>query len=227
MSKLSVKDRVTAMTRDVLGPEMKVAGFRRSGRVFWRDGPDVCHVVSVEMNRWGSSDANSFGVALGVFWHRVEAILENPSAGKMPPPEYRCTFRIDLGRVISMPPKREWRVTHRSNYDVIGAEVWRDLRDYGFAWLKYRSDLKRTLEWKRYATPEGDGTYSVQELVLPKAQVVFKVMLGKKASAVADLQCFAKNGYADDASRLARKLCLSTRGKLPVDRKPARRRLGR
>jgi hypothetical protein len=38
MSKLSVKDRVTAMTRDVLGPEMKVAGFRRSGRVFWRDG---------------------------------------------------------------------------------------------------------------------------------------------------------------------------------------------
>jgi hypothetical protein len=103
--------------------------------------------MSVEMNRWGSSDANSFGVALGVFWHRVEAILENPSAGKMPPPEYRLHVSDRLGRVISMPPKREWRVTHRSNYDVIGAEVWRDLRDYGFAWLKYRSDLKRTLEW--------------------------------------------------------------------------------
>ena|SRR5688572_12216800 len=211
MSKPSVKDRVTAMVRDVLGPEMKAAGFRRSGRVFWRNGPDVCHVASVEMNRWGSSDASSFGVALGVFWHRVEAVLGNPTARKMPPSEYRCTFRIDLGRVISMPPKPEWRVTHRSNYDAIAAEVWRDLRDYGFAWLKYRSDLKRTLKWKRYATRESNGTYSVQELVLPTAQVVFKVMLGKKASAVADLKRFAKNGYADHALKLARKLRLPSR----------------
>jgi hypothetical protein len=208
MSKPSVKDRVTTMTRDVLGPEMKSAGFRRSGRAFWRDGPDVCHVASIEMNRWGSSDASSFGVALGVFWHRVEAILGNPSAGKMPPPEYRCTFRIDLGRAVSMPPKPEWRVTHRSNYDAIGAEVWHDLLKYGFAWFNYRSDLKRTLEWKRYATPQGDGTYSIQELVSSDATAVFKVMLGKKRSAVTDLKRAAKNGYADDALALARKLRL-------------------
>ncbi len=102
-------------------------------------------------------------------------------------------------------------MTHRSDYDAIGAEVWRYLRDYGFAWLHYRSDLKRTLEWKRYATPEGDGTYSVQELVLPNAQVVFKVMLGKKASALADLKRFAKSGYADDALTLARKLRIPSR----------------
>src|SRR4051794_16758941 len=101
MSKASVKGRVTAMAREIIGPEMKAVGFRRSGRVFWRDAPEVCHVASVEMNRWGSSDDNTFRVALGVFWHGVERILENPSAGKMPPPHYRCTFHTDLGRVTS------------------------------------------------------------------------------------------------------------------------------
>ena|SRR5687768_5091695 len=130
MLKDPVKDRVTAMVRDVLGPEMKAAGFRRSGRTFWRDGPDVCHVVSVKMNRWGSRQHSTVGVALGVFWHRVEAILENPSTGKVPPPEHRCTFRIDLGRVVAMPPKLEWRVTRGSNLHAIGSDVRRDLRRY-------------------------------------------------------------------------------------------------
>ncbi len=211
MLKDPVKDRVTAMVRDVLGPEMKAAGFRRSGRTFWRDGPDVCHVVSVKMNRWGSRQHSTVGVALGVFWHRVEAILENPSTGKVPPPEHRCTFRIDLGRVVAMPPKLEWRVTRGSNLHAIGSDVWRDLRRYGFAWFEYRSDLKRALEWKRYAKPEGNGTYTMQEIVLPTAQVVFKVMRGKRVGAVADLKQFARNGYAEDALKLARKLRLPTR----------------
>jgi hypothetical protein len=97
------------------------------------------------------------------------------------------------------------------NFDAIGAEVWRDLRDYGLDWLDYRSDLKRTLECKRYAAPEGNGTCSMQELVSADAQVVFKVLLGRKASAVADLKRFARNGFAEDALKLARKLRLSTR----------------
>jgi hypothetical protein len=208
MSKLSVKDRVTGMVRDILGPEMKAAGFRRTGRVFWRNGPEVCHVATVAMSRWGSSDQSSFDVQLGVFWHHIEAILGNPSVGKVPPPEYRCTFRIDLGRIISMPPKPSWKVTQRSDFAALGREVWNDLRDYGLPWFDYRSDLKRCLEWKKYATPEGDGRYSMQELTSADAKVVFQVMLGKKSEAIADLRRFVKNGYAKRAGYLARRLKL-------------------
>ncbi len=53
-------------------------------------------------------------------------------------------------------------------------------------------------------------TVREDKLVLPKARVVFKVMLGKKSSAVADLKRFAKNGYSQDALALARKLRLPT-----------------
>ena len=210
--KPSVKDRVSAMVRDVLGPPMKAAGFRRAGRVFWRNGPDVCHVAAVQMSRWGSKESSSFSVLLGVYWHYVEQVLENPSLEKMPPLEWHCTFRIDLGGTISSPPRPDWEVTQTSDFDALGQDVWAGMRDYGLPWFEYRSDATRTLEWKRYAKYTGGGHYSVQELVLPAARVVFKVMLGKRREAIADPKRTAANGFHEDAIKLARKLGLPIRG---------------
>jgi hypothetical protein len=204
--KPSVKDRVSEMVRDVVGPGMKVAGFRRTGRVFWRNSLDVCHVAHVEMSRWGSSRESSFHVHLGVFWHQVEGILENPSVGKMPPPAYRCTFRIDLGRTISMPPKPTWKVTLASDFHSIGRDVLGDLQQYAPPWFEYRSALNRVLEWKRYTKPEGNGRYSVQELINADAKVVFKIILGQRDSAIADLRRFVENGHTDKALDLAKRL---------------------
>jgi len=158
------------------------------------------------MNRWGSSDASSFDVHLGVFWHPVEEILENPSVGKMPPPEHRCTFRIDLGRTTSMPPKPSWEITHASDYDSLGREVLADLREYGFPWFDYRTDLARVLEWKRYTRPEGNNRYSRQELINADATVVFKMMLHQTDDAIADLRRFVENGHPDKAIWLAKQL---------------------
>ncbi|HZK81241.1 MAG TPA: DUF4304 domain-containing protein [Humisphaera sp.] len=191
---------------------MKLQGFRRTGRTFWRNGSEVCHVATLEMSRWGSRDESSFSVQLGVFWHRVEALLENASVGKMPPPSHRCTFRIDLGRTISMPPKPSWKVTHESDFAALGCEVLQDLRNFGLPWFEYRSDLQRSLEWKRYAVPEGNDRYSIQELVLPRAKVVFEVMLGKEREAIEDLKRFAANGYPEDAIQLAERLGLKNAG---------------
>ncbi|HSU68290.1 MAG TPA: DUF4304 domain-containing protein, partial [Tepidisphaeraceae bacterium] len=176
-------------------PEMTAVGFRRRGRTFWRDGPDVCHVAAVTMSRWGSSDESSFDVQLGVYWHCVETFLGNPWAGKMPPPEYRCTFRIDLGSVVSIPPKPSWKVTRRTDFGALGQEVWNDLRAYGLPWFEYRSDLKRTLEWKRYARRQADGNYSVQELIAADAREAFRAILGK-TSPTAKLQRFVKDFHA-------------------------------
>jgi hypothetical protein len=221
MSKRSTKHGVTDMVRDVLGPEMKAAGFRRNGRTFWRDGPEVCHVAVVAMSRWGSSEKSSFDVQLGVFWHRVEKFLKNPSVGRMPPPEYRCTFRIDLGRTISMPPKRSWEVTGASNFDALGREVLKDLREYGLPWFEYRSDLKRALEWKRYARRESDGNYSVQELISADARVVLRAMLGKTAGATARLRHFVESCHAKSAAKSAPRLKID-RTKVVVKRRGAR-----
>jgi hypothetical protein len=198
----SVKDLVTQMIRDLVTPRMKAEGFRRTGRTFWRDGPEVCHVAHVLMNRWGSATESSFDVHLGVFWHRVEKLLDNPSLGKMPPPEFRCTFRFNVGRLatkLSKPPKPDWRVTLKTDFDTLGREVLADLLKYALPWFEYRSDLKRALDSKRF-------NLSMGELVNADAKTVFKMMLGKRIDAVADLRRAIRIGYREDALTLAKRL---------------------
>lgn len=74
LPKLIVKDCVTEMIRDIVGPGMKSAGFRRNSRVFWRDRPGVSHVAHVQMNRWGTSQESDFCIQLGVLWYKVAAV---------------------------------------------------------------------------------------------------------------------------------------------------------
>jgi hypothetical protein len=52
------EDCVTAMVRDVLGPEMKAAGFRRSARVFWRKAPRS-HIILAGFTLANASSATS------------------------------------------------------------------------------------------------------------------------------------------------------------------------
>lgn len=206
-----VKDQVGKMVVDILGPSMKASGFRRRGRIFWRDGPWVCQVAAIVVDRWGSSVESSFDVRLGVFWHEVESVLENPSVGRMPPPEYRCTFRIGLAALSKKPPGPDWKVTTASDFRAIGVEVLAAMQGHGFGWFSYRSDVKHGLDRKRYLVQAAEGVYSTPEVLLTDAQVVFKVILGKKASAVADLKRSAKNGHAKSAMKLAERLRLPTR----------------
>jgi hypothetical protein len=189
------------MVRDVVGPGMKAAGFRRTGRVFWRDQPDVCHVAHFQMNRWGTSQQSDFSILLGVFWHKVEELLGNPCAKKMPPPEYKCTIRIELGRVVSTPPKRPWKVTPDSDFTAIGQDVLNDLLKHGMKWFESRSALSGVVDSKRY-----DWQGSMQELVNADATVVFRMLRGERDSAVADLRRFVKNEHAEAALKLAKRL---------------------
>src|SRR3954469_6037753 len=138
-AKLTVKDRLTRMVRDVVAPQLKRLGFRHRGRVLWRDGKDVCHVITFAMNRWGSRDESLFTVHLGVFWHQVEKVLRNPSVGRMPPPDFRCTFSINLGTVVAA-RKKSYEVRHDSDFEAIGESVLADLLDRGLGWFKFRSD---------------------------------------------------------------------------------------
>ena len=108
-----------------------------------------------------------------------------------------------------MPPKPTWRVTRTSDYESIGNEVAADLLKYGLSWFEYRSDLTRVLEWRRYTRSEGKGRYSKQEWVDAEAVIVFKMMLGRRSTAVADLKHLVKCGNRKTAMALAERLKIS------------------
>jgi hypothetical protein len=212
----TVKELVNEMTQEVVGPGLKAAGFRRRGRVFWRDRPDVCHVAHVQMNRWGTSQASDFCVLLGVFWHKVEKLRAKSTAIKMPPPEYKCTVRIELGRVVSTPPKRAWKVALDSDYAAIGEDVLKDLLTYGLKWFESRSALASVLDSKRYAWKG-----SMQEFVNADAKVVFRMLRGERDGAIADLRRFVQNGHAEAAFALARRLKITKAEVMASEGQPA------
>jgi len=216
LSEPTVKEHVIDMISNVVGPGMKAAGFRRNGRVFWRDEPDVCHVAHVQMNRWGTSQQSDFCVLLGVFWHKVEELLENPCAKKMPPPEYKCTIRIELGRVVSTPPKPAWKVTQGSDYAAIGKDVLYHLLKHGMKWFESRSVLSNVMDSKRY-----DWKGGMHELANADAKVVFHMLRGERDAAVADLRRFVKNGHAETAIKLAKRLKIAKSEIMALDGHPA------
>ena len=103
-----------------------------------------------------------------------------------------------------------------SDFDSIGRDVLNDLREYGLPWFEYRSDLSRALECKRYMWPEGNGRYSLQELINADAKVVFKIMLGQRDDAIADLKRFVANGHAGKAIDLAKRLKIAKKEFVPA-----------
>src|SRR5262249_43607169 len=151
-----VKDRVTELARNVLGPELNGLRFRRRRRIFWRERSDVCQVVALVMSPWGTRTSSSFDVFLGVYWHDVEKLQRKASSSrKMPPPHYECTFSIDLGWTTPRRLQKSWDINQKTNLANLGHELLSDLLKYGLPWLEYRSTLRHALERHRYLRPEG------------------------------------------------------------------------
>jgi hypothetical protein len=191
---VAVKDRVTELAREVLGPYLSARGFRRNGRTFWRNGADVCQIITLSMSRWGTKATSDFDVFLGVFWHDVEKVLGNPSSERMPPPEYRCTFRIDLGWTTPKRLQRSWKVDLTSDLSKLGNEVMKDVANFGLPWLDYRSNLRHALDAKRYLKPDGDGGYTSHEMLSDDARLVFMLKCGKVEQARKELAARLANG---------------------------------
>jgi hypothetical protein len=199
--RVAAKDRVIQMAREVLAPALAKHGFRRTGRKFWRNDKKICQLIDLQMSRWGTSDSGSFSVGLGVFWHEVEEVLLNPARKRMPPPEHRCTYRIELGRTA---PRLHlsWHVDQATDINQIGKEVLDEVLGHGIPWLEFRSDIRNVSNHMRYTQKEGPGTYIQFESLSSWADVVFLVMQGKRKEAQKKLQS-ALYGSPNDAAALA------------------------
>lgn len=196
--KPAVKDRVTLLAKEVLGLQLKGRGFRRNGRIFWRNSSEVCQVITLRMTPWGTRDDSEFDVFLGAYWHEVEKLLGNSSSERMPPLESQCTFRIDLGWTTPARLQKSWALNLKTDLVELGEQVLNDLVDFGLPWLDYRSDLKYALESTRYLTEDkefGPGCYVTHELISDDARLVFMVKRGELASVRKELKDRIANGF--------------------------------
>jgi hypothetical protein len=206
---MTVKDRVTGMARDVLGPEMRHLGFRRTDRLFWKDSESVCQIVSLVMNRWGSSTASSVDMHLGVYWHQVERTLVDAPVPKVPPPSWRCTITANLLHLMPPEARGQRPIDLATDLDNMGAKLMQDLKQHGFPCLDYYSQLENVLNMRRYLTHvEGDQYWSPVHMGT-RARVVFMVMRGQLREAKAEMQRWKSLEWcSDNDAALAKRLGL-------------------
>jgi hypothetical protein len=145
--------------REILWPELKAIGFRRTGRTAWRDRPSAIQVVCIQSFNSYLADGLgattfSFSVPLGVFYPIVAAAgLSHFRGDPRRPAEWDCHARYHLGKGISQAGEwlRDWPPDRRdiwfvrpdgTNLD----EVVRDAHDRifgeGIAWLERLADLR-------------------------------------------------------------------------------------
>jgi Domain of unknown function (DUF4304) len=206
MADISVKDRITLLARDLLGPTLKAKGFRRTSRTFWKNSNDVCLVIALTSSWTNTRDVGRFVVYLGVFWHKVEALLGNSAVGRLPPPQYKCTFRIDLGWTTPTRLQKSWQVDLRTDLKAVGDEILSDLLRYGLPWLRYRSQWKNVTAKQRFRKNSGPGRGTSHESVNAASKIALLAMSGKKADASKGLHQLVANGHAEAAKSLAKKL---------------------
>jgi hypothetical protein len=139
----TVKSRLAEMTKNHLGPWMKSLGFRRRGRIFWREREQVCQTVRLELSSFGTSVRGTLYLEIGVFWHKVEELLGNPSSGRMPPREYHNTFRVRLNSHKGA--QHADRISINDDFSLHASAIQQDLITLGFPWLDLRSDLRTVL----------------------------------------------------------------------------------
>lgn len=183
----TVKDHVTEMARNILGPELKQLGFRRSGRKFWRDSLTTCQIIDIYMGRWGTSVRGQFGVMLSVFWHEVEALLHNPAVGKMPAGLHSCTFNADLEWLTGNQRPKRWDVELPCDMSAIGREVLGGIMELGIPWLEHRSRLEYALLPYSRTQESADPIGARFELLGGTRQIVFHVMSGQTKEALAKI----------------------------------------
>ena len=62
---MTERERCDAMVRDVIGPELKAAGFRRARNRFARRVDGGWQVIDFQASQFGSRDQVSFTINLG------------------------------------------------------------------------------------------------------------------------------------------------------------------
>jgi hypothetical protein len=93
----TAQDRLTTLLRGRIGPGLRERGYRGSGQTWHRRFDGHWGVVNVQKSQWGSREATTFTVNLGVASDVV--LAGRGEDATRPPTEPACQWRARLGQL--------------------------------------------------------------------------------------------------------------------------------
>jgi len=143
--RMNASENIDAMVRSGLAPFLKTFGFRRRGNSFARPFAYGFDVFGVQKNPWGTKQATSFTVNLGICWPRAQGLLGRPIGG-MPFTDSHCTVFRRVGWV--MPERRDfwWRVKADTSLDSVQLDLLERVDRYVIPWFDWGHDITHSIQ---------------------------------------------------------------------------------
>jgi Domain of unknown function (DUF4304) len=125
-----------------LAARLKVAGFRKSGRTFFRAQPDHTRVVNVQASLWNQGGEGSFAINLGIYFPAIADLSGGPVATGKYPKEYECTVRERLGALVYGGRDHWWPIAPGADLARLATSVGTAWSVFGRPWLDQMSTLR-------------------------------------------------------------------------------------
>lgn len=131
MSPKQLIDTVIAPVAQLL----REAGFRKSGRRFYRDAGETRIVLEVQASQWNREGNTRFTINLGLFVPEVSRKLGRTVCDRPNSPQ-RCTWNERIGFVSPSRIDLWWEIAEEKSIPEVATKVVEVVREFGLPWLE-------------------------------------------------------------------------------------------
>jgi hypothetical protein len=165
-----ISKRIDEIVKVDLAVRLKVEGFRKSSRTFFRPAAEHTAVVNIQASLHNEGDSGTFAVNLGVYFPVFAELGGGLVSRGAFPKEYECSIRDRLGALAHEGRDYWWPVQPGADTEALGRSVGAAWAAYGRSWMERVSTLQGAFESTRE-----------QNLYFPAA--IFALALGDRESA--------------------------------------------
>jgi hypothetical protein len=138
---------IDEVVRAYVAPEMKDAGYRKSGRSWYADDGVVVRMLNIQGSSWNSPESARFTANLGLWFGAAAAIAGAAPVKNRRPPEYQCTVRQRIGFLMEPPRDMWWTLTGSADVLAAGEHVRSVVHDRALPWLDRLGDPVSAIEY--------------------------------------------------------------------------------
>jgi hypothetical protein len=186
------RDVIATISKGVCASLLCGHGFRRSAVHFWRDREGVNHAVNFQASAWGSTDAGSFTINLGV---TTRALYEGFTGCSFPANAGTALWPISIriGHLLPTGGDSWWNVDESSNAEVVGRDVVAALRDHALPFFERVSTRDQVRQWVRTAGP--------RQCVFPAQVPLILAVLAAEEGDLPEARLLLRGAIADSHGR--------------------------
>ena len=136
-----IAKKIDRIIKNNLAPGLKLQGFRKNARNFYREHDNRIDVINIQASKWNEGDCGQFTVNIGVYFPSIANITDDTLVKGLPK-EYECTIRSRIGQLTEQNKDFWWSINSSANEAVISSDLASKVESCCLPWLDKMSNLE-------------------------------------------------------------------------------------